>query len=155
MVFLVSRERYRSPLQLCSQAQNLIRHIRCQNIKMNRDCSVWWNFQNMDGIDFVDYSTKSRPNKRFNPQNLTNRSVLKFGFSPRETTVSMMMKTLMTTPSSPSLLHPVVSNSRRSPPLRTSCRSDLCCYKRLAVPVLQYFIFFPFIFWLWALHEVS
>jgi hypothetical protein len=38
----------------------------------------------------------------------------------------MMMKTPTTTPSSPSLLLPVVSNSRRSPPLQTSYRSDLC-----------------------------
>ena len=93
MVFLVSRERYRSALQLCSQAQNLIRHIRCQNIKMNRDCSVRWNFQNMDGIDFVDYSTKCRPKKRFNPQNLTLKVEL-YGFSPRENHSEHDSKTL-------------------------------------------------------------
>jgi hypothetical protein len=78
----------------------------------------------MDEIDFDNYSTKPHPNKRLNPQNLIKRRGLIFGFSPRETTVSAAPKLPETTPSSPSLHLPVVSNSQH--PRR---------YELLAMPI--------------------
>jgi hypothetical protein len=39
--------------------------------------------ENMDEIDFENYSIKSHPNKRFNPQNLIKRRGVIFDFSPR------------------------------------------------------------------------
>ena len=96
------------------------------NFRVLQNCSVRRKFQNIDEIDFEDYSTKPHPNKRFNQQHLVKKSGLIFGFSPMESTASTTPKLLATTPSSPSLHLPIVSNSQLSSLLRRSCRSDLC-----------------------------
>jgi len=59
--FLASNERYWSPLQLCPQAQNLLKLLKHPNITLNSDYSVWREFQNMNEIDFENLSTKPNP----------------------------------------------------------------------------------------------
>ena len=106
--FFAFKERYWSPLQLCPQAQNLLKLLKCPNITVNRDCTVWREFQIMNEIDFENFYTKPNPNKRFNPQNLIIWRVLIFGFSPREPQGArcwifrrLLLLRLFTFPSSP------------------------------------------------------